>query len=222
MCSETSQERIQSDPELAASKVERERERESSLDSFFYSTLLRDLSNKIFLRSKNICALYQVAPKMFFIILLVQGCKFLLPPQCHHFIRENNEQRLKLNCILMKEKQLVDCQNYCRKKQVDSIYLSISKDNCFFGTFISPNYTFSLAGNIFIYTPSQGTNREKYFYKMQHQRLKCRFWCEINTFPSISSFIGRVLSIRRKMDGPNSSQLDIKVLKRAPTLYIQV
>ena len=29
--------------------------------------------------------------------------------------------------------------------------------------FHSPIYTFSLAGNIIIYTPSQGTNKEKYF-----------------------------------------------------------
>ena len=30
-------------------------------------------------------------------------------------------------------------------------------------TFISPIYTFSLAENIIVYTPIQGTNREKYF-----------------------------------------------------------
>ena len=30
-------------------------------------------------------------------------------------------------------------------------------------TFIAPIYTFSLAGNIIVYTPIQGTNREKYF-----------------------------------------------------------
>ena len=30
-------------------------------------------------------------------------------------------------------------------------------------TFVSPIYTFSLAGNIIVYTPIRGTNREKYF-----------------------------------------------------------
>ena len=30
-------------------------------------------------------------------------------------------------------------------------------------TFVSPINTFSLAGNIIVYTPDQGTNREKYF-----------------------------------------------------------
>ena len=30
-------------------------------------------------------------------------------------------------------------------------------------TIVSPIYTFSLAGNIIVYTPIQGTNREKYF-----------------------------------------------------------
>ena len=33
----------------------------------------------------------------------------------------------------------------------------------FFRTFISPTYTFSLARNIIVYTPSQSTIREKYF-----------------------------------------------------------
>ena len=30
-------------------------------------------------------------------------------------------------------------------------------------TFVSLNYTISLAGNIIVYTPIQGTNRENYF-----------------------------------------------------------
>ena len=33
-------------------------------------------------------------------------------------------------------------------------------------TFVSPIYTISLAGNIIVYTPIQGTNREKYFYRI--------------------------------------------------------
>ena len=41
---------------------------------------------------------------------------------------------------------------------------------------------------------------------------------EIDTFPSIYFLIGRVLSIfRRKMDGRNPSEMDIKVLIPAPT-----
>ena len=38
-----------------------------------------------------------------------------------------------------------------------------------FCTFISPICTFSLARNIIVYTPSQGTNREKYFTKLLYQ-----------------------------------------------------
>ena len=42
-------------------------------------------------------------------------------------------------------------------------------------TFVSPIYTFCLAGNIFVYTPSKSTNREKYFkyfyYKRNMERL---------------------------------------------------
>ena len=33
-----------------------------------------------------------------------------------------------------------------------------------FCTFISPKYTFYLAGHIIVYTPSQGKNRENYFH----------------------------------------------------------
>ena len=36
-------------------------------------------------------------------------------------------------------------------------------------TFVSPIYTFSLAGNIIVYTPNQGTNEEKYFNHIIYQ-----------------------------------------------------
>ena len=40
-------------------------------------------------------------------------------------------------------------------------------NNC---TFISPIYTFPWRENIFVYTPDQGTNREKYFNHNIYQR----------------------------------------------------
>ena len=95
--------------------------------------------------------------------------------------------------------------------------LKILNNNCLC-TSISPIYTVSLTGNIIVYAPSQGTNREKYSRNKQHRRLKCQLWRVINTSPSISSLIGRVFSIfRRKMDGPISSEKDIKVLIPSPT-----
>ena len=39
---------------------------------------------------------------------------------------------------------------------------SNKKNNINLTALVSPNYTFSLAGNIIVYTPTQGTNREKY------------------------------------------------------------
>ena len=85
-------------------------------------------------------------------------------------------------------------------------------------TFISPIYTFSLAGNIVVYTPSKGTNREKYFNHINYKDKRCLLWREIYTIPSISSLIGRVFSIiRGKKHEPNPSELDIKVLIPAPT-----
>ena len=47
-------------------------------------------------------------------------------------------------------------------------YYKKNNNVLFFCTLISPIYTFFLAGNIIVHRPSQGTNREKYFYKSQH------------------------------------------------------
>ena len=40
--------------------------------------------------------------------------------------------------------------------------LEINKKQLSFSTFICPTYTFSMAGTIIVYTPSQGTVGEKY------------------------------------------------------------
>ena len=37
-------------------------------------------------------------------------------------------------------------------------------------TFVSPIYTFSLAGNIIVYTPNQGKNREKHLNHIVYKR----------------------------------------------------
>ena len=77
---------------------------------------------------------------------------------------------------------------------------------------------FFLAGNIIVYPPSQSTNREKYF-RLQHIKVKkCRLRREINNF-SIHLFHHRTrFSIfRQKIDGPNPSEMDIKVSIPAPT-----
>ena len=76
----------------------------------------------------------------------------------------------------------------------------------------------SLAGNIIVYTPDQGTNREKYFNHIICQREKCRLWREINTFPSISSLTDRVFSIFRQEEvRSDPSKMDIKVFIPLPT-----
>ena len=63
--------------------------------------------------------------------------------------------------------------------------------------FVSPIYTFSLAGNIIVDTPNQGTNRENYFnhniYKGKMLTLAVK-----KSSPSISSFKDRVFSIFRQ------------------------
>ena len=77
---------------------------------------------------------------------------------------------------------------------------------------------FSLARNTIVYTPDQGTNREKYFNHIIYQRERCRLWREINTFPSISSLTDRVFSIfRQKKVRSDPSEMDIKLVTPAPT-----
>ena len=44
---------------------------------------------------------------------------------------------------------------------------NLYNNNC---TFISPIYTFPWRENINVYTPDQGTNREKYFVHINYQR----------------------------------------------------
>ena len=85
-------------------------------------------------------------------------------------------------------------------------------------TFFSPIYTFSLAGNIVVFTPSWSTNRGKYFSQKNYKDKRCQLWRKINTFPSISSLTGYVFSIfRREKYEPYPSQMDNKVLIPAPT-----
>ena len=44
---------------------------------------------------------------------------------------------------------------------------NLNNNNC---TFISPIYTFPWRENLIVYTPDQGTNREKYFNHIIYQR----------------------------------------------------
>ena len=50
------------------------------------------------------------------------------------------------------------------------------------GTFISPIFTFSLAGNTIVYTPIRGKRREKYSNKIIYEGGKCQIWPEKKHF----------------------------------------
>ena len=79
-------------------------------------------------------------------------------------------------------------------------------------TLISRIYIFYLAGNIVLYTPSQGTKREKYINHINYKGTGGWLQREIITFPSISSLIGCVFSIfQRKKHEPNPSETDINI-----------
>ena len=69
-------------------------------------------------------------------------------------------------------------------------------------TFVSPNYTSSLAGYIIVYTVIQRTNWEKYLNCIIYKGKKPTPG-EVMTSPTISSFTDRVFSIfRPKITGP--------------------
>ena len=143
--------------------------------------------------------------------------------QCCPFLWQNNEQRLKLSYKFYGDSQLVRCQKNCRKQtKLIEYYLSIRNNYCLFGTFISPIYTFSLAGSIIVCMPSQNTNREitltKDDIKAEMPTLAIIKHLSIHFFPQ-----GRLLSIfRRKVDEPNPLESDIKELIPAPTFLLQL
>ena len=64
--------------------------------------------------------------------------------------------------VSMKTKQLM-ISTKVQYQKATNLYNNIS-------TFVSPIYTFSLAGNIIVYTPNQGSNREKYFNHIIYKR----------------------------------------------------
>ena len=50
-----------------------------------------------------------------------------------------------------------------RTKLLNVVFTVVYKYHYNNSAFVSPIYTFSLAGNVIVYTTIQGTNREKYF-----------------------------------------------------------
>ena len=64
----------------------------------------------------------------------------------------------------MKENQPVNIFSNCRseKRKLTEYHRWQNQSEVCSGSFISTAYSFSLAGNIIVCAPSQGTNREKY------------------------------------------------------------
>ena len=84
--------------------------------------------------------------------------------------------------------------------------------------FVSPIYTFSLAGNIIVYTPNQGENREKYFNHINYQGKTPTLTG--NKHPSVHFFFHRPRLFhlsRKKMQRSSPSEVEIKLAIPAPT-----
>ena len=77
---------------------------------------------------------------------------------------------------------------------------TIPKDYNFYynnSTLVSPIYTFSLAGNIIVYTRQFKVQIGKSTLNILSIKEKRQLWRKINTSPSISSFMDRIFSIFR-------------------------
>ena len=141
----------------------------------------------------------------FFLYFLVFLTKlpliFLVSQCCHEFVWKTRS--------ILKTELFSESENYITREKAfnQSKQLMISENEyntkgykllCYYSsTSVPPIYTFSLAGNINVYTPIECTNSEKCLTKLSIKE-KCRLWREINTSPSISSFIDRVFSIFRQ------------------------
>ena len=85
-----------------------------------------------------------------------------------------------------------------------------------FGTFVPPTCTFSLAGNMIAYIPVK-LQTGKVTLIIRALKARWRLWWEINTFPPVSSLKGCVFpNFWQKMDEPNPSEMNVKVLIPAP------
>ena len=85
------------------------------------------------------------------------------------------------------------------------------------GSFVSPIYTFFLA-EAKLFTRQFEVQIGKGTLNILSIKEKCPLQREINTYPSISSFIDRVFSFfQRKKYGSNPSEMDIKVVIPLPT-----
>ena len=95
-------------------------------------------------------------------------------------------------------------------------YQRLQNKIIFNNTFVSPICSVFLVRNISFHSPIQRTNGEKFFNHVIY-KAKCRLWREINTSPSIFSFMERVFFItRRKKYGSSLSEMGITVV--IPTL----
>ena len=134
---------------------------------FCYSTLtfLRNLNDITFLWSRSCCVLCQVAPRMLFIILLVQGCNFLPISQSCQFLQEEIEQPLRLKQLFPNEfNPLLVIIILVRKKNEIRLIINVSDihNHCDSYIHISFFYLFLGRKHKFLHAKSKyRTNREK-------------------------------------------------------------
>ena len=142
----------------------------NSCDNFFFNSsfnFFRNLSYVVFLWSWNIQVLRHIAPRMFLRTFLFNAAIFLLFLRVAPFYGKVIVGE-KYLIVFLKRNQIVVLQS-CNSGSINSgeyhhYYRVIKKFLKALNLYFHFSYLYLfLAGNIIVYTPSQGTNREKYF-----------------------------------------------------------
>ena len=178
------------------------------------------LSNVILLISRNICVPCLVIPRMFLIIIPVDDCKLSFPSQsCHLQRKEKYSTVLMTELIISFYKKLGKMAYSIFRK---NSYRLIASIQLLCAEYFHLSYFHFLLGGKPNFTCQVKVEIEKNTFFIDTLKWKCQLWQERNTFPSIFSLIGRVFTfIRQKIDAPDPSELDIKMLIPAPTYYLQ-
>ena len=136
----------------------------NSWDSFFTDSafyLLKKLCDILLVNSRNGRVSWLAVPRMFLLCISCNGCQLSFVSQRCHFWRENAMQLWRLNYFLFVSQVEIITENGFFKinNQSQSIHSTDNQSDVkilSFSIFISPIYTFSVAGNIIVYTPSKG------------------------------------------------------------------
>ena len=157
---------------------------------------------------------------MFLTILLVQGFQTSPVSQSRHFLRERNEQRLRLKYLFRNKINSLTVRKIVVEKNENWLIIIVSNININCVSYFVLSYLYLFLGGkhicLEVKFASQGKNGKTFSQNTASKaEMPTLVWKK--TTPSVSSLIGRVLPIyRRKIDGVDRLEMDTKVLLPAP------